>query len=308
MGTKSLFGKRDAAVDAALGEELAYSSFYADAWKRLKKNSFAMVSLFVLVILVGVAIFAPYIAPYDPAEQDVYNIMQKPSKEHLFGTDEFGRDILSRVIYGARVSLSVGIIAEGISMTIGVLLGALAGYCGGKVDTVISRLIEIFASFPHILFALAIMFVLGPGIINLFIAIGFVGWTSVARIIRGQILQLKEKEYIEASIASGGTGWRIIFKHLIPNCLSTIIVVATLNIPADIMYEASLSFLGLGVQPPTASWGAMINAARKYMRANPHYSIFPGVAIMITVLALNTLGDGVRDALDPKLKNYGGGK
>ncbi|SKC86158.1 ABC transporter permease [Maledivibacter halophilus] len=307
MGIKNLFKKRDLEIELETGEEIIYSSFYEDAVKRLKKNKFAMISMYVLIALVLMAIFAPLIAPYDPAEQDVYNIMQKPSSEHIFGTDEFGRDILSRIIYGARISLSVGIIAEAIAITIGVILGSIAGYFGGKADMIISRLIEIFASFPQILFALAIMFVLGPGIINLFIAIGFVGWTSVARVIRGQIMQLKEKEYVEASIASGGGGMRIIFKHLIPNCLSTIIVIVTLNIPADIMYEASLSFLGLGVQPPTASWGAMINAARAYIRANPHYSIFPGIAIMITVLAFNMLGDGLRDALDPKLKNQGGG-
>lgn len=306
MAIKNVFQKKDIYIEQALEEEIVYSSFYEDALKRLKKNKFAMVSLFILIVLILMAVFAPWIAPYDPAEQDVYNIMQGPSKEHLLGTDEFGRDILSRIIYGARVSLSVGIVAETIAMVVGIVLGSLAGYYGGKVDIVISRLIEIFASFPHILFALTIMFVLGPGIINLFIAIGFVGWTSVARVIRGQIMQLKEKEYVEASIASGGSGFRIIFKHLIPNCLSTIIIIATLNIPSDIMYEASLSFLGLGVQPPTASWGAMINAARVFMRSAPYYSIFPGIAIMITVLSFNMLGDGLRDALDPKLKNYGG--
>lgn len=307
MGILKLFQRKDAFIEDELEEKVVHSSYYEDAIKRLKKNKFAMVSFVILVLLILMAIFAPWIAPYDPAEQDVYNIMQGPTREHLLGTDEYGRDILSRIIFGARVSLSVGIIAETIAMVVGVVMGSLAGYYGGRVDTVISRLIEIFASFPHILFALTIMFILGPGIINLFIAIGFVGWTSVARVIRGQIMQLKEKEYVEASIASGGSGFRIIFKHLIPNCISTIIVIATLNIPADIMYEASLSFLGLGVQPPTASWGAMINAARVFMRSAPSYSIFPGVAIMITVLSFNMLGDGLRDALDPKLKNYGGG-
>jgi peptide/nickel transport system permease protein len=307
MGMLKIFRKKDTFIDQELKEEIVYSSFYEDAIKRLKKNKFAMASFIILVFLIAVAVFAPWVAPYDPAEQDVYNIMQGPTNAHLLGTDEFGRDILSRIIFGARVSLSVGIIAESIALVIGVILGSLAGYYGGRVDTIISRLIEIFASFPHILFALTIMFVLGPGVINLYIAIGFVGWTSVARVIRGQIMQLKEKEYVEASIASGGSGFRIIFKHLIPNCLSTIIVIATLNIPADIMYEASLSFLGLGVQPPMASWGAMISASRLYMRSAPFYAIFPGIAIMITVLSFNMLGDGLRDALDPKLKNYGGG-
>lgn len=308
MNIMNLFNKKSLEIELETGEEIEYSSLYSDAIKKLKKNKVAMVCFYIIVILVFMAIFAPLVSPYAPDEQDVYNILQRPSTQHWFGTDEFGRDILSRIIYGSRISLSVGIIAESIAITIGVILGAMAGYFGGKVDSVISRLIEIFASFPQILFAIAIMFVLGPGIINVFLAIGFVGWTSIARIIRGQIIQLKEKEYVEASIASGGTGFRIIFKHLIPNCLSTIIVIVTLNIPADIMYEASLSFLGLGVQPPAASWGAMISHARVFMTTSTYYSIFPGIAIMITVLAFNTLGDGLRDALDPKLNSSGGGK
>lgn len=188
-------------------------------------------------------------------------------------------------------------------MTIGVIAGAAAGYYGGIVDTVISRIIEIFASFPHILFAIVIMFVLGTGVMNVFIAIGFVGWTGVARMIRAQVLQLKEKEYVEAARAEGGTDLAIIFRHLIPNCLSTIIVIITMEIPSDIMYEASLSFLGLGVQPPEASWGEMISTARSYLRTNPTYSIFPGIALVLTVLAFNLVGDALRDALDPKLKN-----
>ncbi len=304
MKKSRLFNKKkqyDSIVEG--NQEIRYSSFYDDAWRRLKKDKVAMFCLFVVIALIVIALFAPLFAPYDPAYQDVTNILKPPSKEHLLGTDEFGRDILSRIIYGSRISLSVGVIAEAIAITIGTIMGALAGYYGGKVDMVISRIIEIFASFPQILFAIAIMFVLGPGVINVFIAIGFVGWTGLARIIRSQVIQLKEMQYVEASKASGGKGLRIIFKHLIPNCLSTIIVVATMDIPSDIMYEASLSFLGLGVQPPTASWGAMINTAKMYMRTNPGYSIYPGIAIIITVLAFNILGDGLRDALDPQLKN-----
>lgn len=197
----------------------------------------------------------------------------------------------------------MGIIAEAIAVTIGVIIGALAGYYGGKVDMFLSRLIEIFAAFPKILFAIVIMFALGKGVINVFIAIGLVGWTSVARVIRSQILQLKENLYVEAARASGGNSLSIIVKHLIPNCLSTIIVITTMEIPFAIMYEASLSFLGLGVQPPGASWGQMISMARKFLRAAPGYSIFPGIALVITVLAFNLLGDALRDALDPKLKN-----
>ena len=280
-----------------------YTSFYHDAFVRLKKDKIAVVCLVFVVILALSAVFAPLLAPYDPSYQDTANILSGPTKDHWMGTDEYGRDILSRIIYGTRVSLSVGLIAEAIAVTIGVLLGSVAGYYGGWVDTVISRIIEIFASFPHILFAIVIMFVLGTGVINVFIAIGFVGWTGVARMIRAQVLQLKEKEYVEAARAEGGRDFQIIFRHLIPNCLSTIIVIITMEIPSDIMYEASLSFLGLGVQPPDASWGEMISTARAYLRTNPTYSIFPGVALVLTVLAFNLLGDALRDALDPKLKN-----
>jgi ABC-type dipeptide/oligopeptide/nickel transport system permease subunit len=248
-------------------------------------------------------VFAPLIAPYAQSYQDAGAIMSPPTEKHWLGTDEFGRDILSRIIYGTRVSLSVGVIAEAIAVTIGVFLGALAGYYGGKADAVISRVIEMFAAFPQILFAIVIMFVFGTGIINVFFAIGFVGWTSVARVIRSQVMQLKENEYVEAAKASGGSNLKIITRHLIPNCMSTIIVIVTIEIPADIMYEASLSFLGLGVQPPQSSWGEMISIARRYLRANPGYSIFPGIALVLTVLAFNLLGDALRDALDPKLKN-----
>jgi peptide/nickel transport system permease protein len=300
---KRLF-KRDSIL-AGLGiqDNLKATSLYKDAWKRLKKNKLAMASLFVISFLILVAIFAPLISPYDPDVQDLVHKLSPPNGQHVMGTDNFGRDILARIIYGSRVSLSVGLIAESIAVVIGVLLGAMAGYFGGVVDAIISRIIEIFASFPFILFAIAIMFAIGPGIFNVYLAIGIIGWTGLARLIRGQVIQLKQKEYIEAAIANGAGSFRIIFKHLIPNCLSLIIVVITLNIPADIILEASLSFLGLGVQPPMSSWGAMIKASQMYMRVMPSFAIFPGIAIMITVLAFNMLGDGLRDALDPKLKN-----
>ena len=283
--------------------DLQASTLYRDAWNRLKKNKMAIASFFLLVIIALIAVFAPLIAPYDPYTQDLSRINEPPSSDHWFGTDDVGRDLFSRVVYGTRISMLVGVVCEAICVPIGVILGALAGYFGGWVDAVISRIIEIFASFPTILFAIAVMFILGPGIMNIFIAIGVIGWTGLARMIRGQIMQLKEKEFVEAARASGASNMKIIFRHLIPNCLSTIIVVATMNIPSDIMYEASLSFLGLGVQPPQASWGSMISEARKFMRQNPGYSVFPGVALIITVLAFNLLGDALRDALDPRLKN-----
>ncbi|MGN0373063.1 MAG: ABC transporter permease [Enterocloster sp.] len=284
-------------------QPVEFTSFYRDAYLRMKKDKVAMACLIFILLLVLMAVFAPLIAPYEQDYQDVTAILQGPTAKHLLGTDEYGRDILSRIIFGTRISLSVGVVAEGIAVTIGVIMGAMAGYYGGWVDTLISRIIEMFASFPHLLFAIVIMFVLGPGVINVFIAIGVVGWTGVARVIRSQVMQLKEKEYVEAAKATGGTGMKIIFRHLIPNCLSTIIVFVTMEIPSDIMYEASLSFLGLGVQPPNSSWGEMISVARIHIRAVPTYSIFPGVALILTVLAFNLFGDALRDALDPKLKN-----
>ncbi len=283
--------------------DLQASTLYRDAWNRLKKNKLAIASFILLVILALVAIFAPLIAPYDPYAQDLTRLNEPPSADHWFGIDDIGRDIFSRVVYGTQISMLVGVVCEAICVPIGVILGALAGYFGGWVDSIISRIIEIFASFPMILFAIAIMFILGPGVMNVFIAIGVIGWTGLARMIRGQIMQLKEKEFIEAARASGASNMKIIFRHLIPNCLSTIIVVITLDIPGDIMLESTLSFVGLGVQPPTPSWGSMISEGRKFIRQNVWYSFFPGLAIMLVVLAFNTLGDGVRDALDPKLKN-----
>jgi ABC-type dipeptide/oligopeptide/nickel transport system permease subunit len=280
-----------------------FTSFYHDALLRLRRDKIAVSCFIFILLLVFVALFAPLIAPYDQSYQDIEAVMSVPTWRHWLGTDEFGRDILSRILYGTRVSLAVGIVAQAIAVTIGVVLGALAGYYGGATDAVISRVVEMFAAFPQILFAIVIMFVFGTGVINVFFAIGFVGWTSVSRVIRAQVIQLKENEYVEAARASGGSSLAIIVRHLIPNCLSTIIVIVTMEIPADIMYEASLSFIGLGVQPPQSSWGEMISVARRHLRANPGYSVFPGVALVLTVLAFNLLGDALRDALDPKLKN-----
>lgn len=277
-------------------------SLYYDAWLRLKRNKAAMVGLFFVILLVVVAIFAEVIAPHDPYIQDLEYRLKPPTAQHLLGTDDYGRDILSRIIYGARVSLMVGVISEGIALIIGVLLGAIAGYYGGKVDNIIMRLCDIMFAFPELLFCIGIMFALGPGIYNVFIAIGFVGWAGYARLVRGQILSLKKMEFVEAAHASGAKDFRIIFKHILPNTLAPIIVMLTLSIPGAIMSEASLSFLGLGAQPPMASWGSMIFDGRSYLRTFPWFSITPGIAIMLTVLGFNLFGDGLRDALDPRLK------
>lgn len=303
-----MFNKQKKFEEAVLSgeysnDDIKYSSYYKDSFKRLKKNKMAMLCAIIILLLVIIAVFAPVLAPYDPDVQDYANILKAPSKAHLLGTDEYGRDILSRIIYGTRVSLSVGLLAQAPATLIGVTLGALAAYYGGWVDTVISRITEIFAAFPDLIFAMGIMFVIGPGIKNIFIALGLLTWVRTARMIRGQILQLKEKEYVEAAKASGATAFHTITKHLIPNCISTVIVLVTLGIPNAIMYEASLSFLGLGIQPPTASWGSMISSAQPFISYLPTYSIFPGIAIMITVIAFNIFGDGLRDALDPKMKN-----
>ena len=244
---------------------------------------------------------------------------------HVFGTDMYGRDILVRVMYGARVSMSVGICAAFLVLVIGATYGAISGYCGGKVDAVMQRIVEVIYAVPEMLVVLLIatalkpiltdyintgsgplksfVSVLGPNLISMFIAFGMLYWVTMSRIIRGQVLQLKQQEYVTAARALGASGKRIILRHLIPNCISTIIVLVTLGIPNAIMYEASLSFLGLGIQPPTPSWGSMISFAQSYISYLPGYSIFPGLAIMITVIAFNIFGDGLRDALDPKMKN-----
>ena len=296
--------ERQGEQDGASGDETRISTYFSDSFRRLRKNGLAMVCLIFIVLLVLVAIFAPLVAPHDPYEVDLKNRHSAMTPQNPLGTDEYGRDILSRIIYGTRVSLSVGVVATTITTLIGVVMGSIAGYFGGKVDTVISRIIEIFRGFPDLLFAMGVMYALGStGIINLFIALGILGWTGTARLVRAQVLQLKEREFVEAARSAGAPGLWIIIKHLIPNCLSTIIITVSMGIPGAILSEASLSFLGLGVSQPTASWGSMISYAKTFIRRQPTYSIFPGIAIMLTVLAFNIFGDGLRDALDPRLKN-----
>ena len=278
-------------------------SYWAVSWNIFKKNKLGMFCLVVVILLVLIAVFAPLLAPYDPYAQELSNRYQAPGGAHPFGTDEFGRDLLSRMIYGCRVSLSVGVMSQAIALVIGFLAGVCAGYFGGRVDSIISFIIQVFSSFPFLLFAIVVMFVLGPGLINLYVALGLLMWTGTARLVRGDVMRLKGSEYIQSCILSGGSSWRVIIKHLLPNCVSTLIVTSTLGIPNAILSEASLSFLGLGVQPPMASWGQMISAARQVIQSNTYYSIIPGVAIIITVMAFNLLGDALRDALDPKMRS-----
>jgi ABC-type dipeptide/oligopeptide/nickel transport system permease subunit len=261
-----------------------------------------MLGLAIVIILILLAIFAPLIAPYDPIARVKTDSLLGPSGKYWFGTDLLGRDILSRIIYGSRISLEVGIIAVGISVAIGLLLGAISGYFGNISDTIIMRIADIFFAFPYILGAIAIMTVLGPGIINIFVAIGLLGWASFARIFRGSILSIKNKEYIEAARALGASNSRIIVKHIFPNAFAPIIVYATMNVGTAIIVEAALSFLGIGVMPPAPAWGKMLSESLDYIDVAPWMMVFPGIAILITVLGFVLLGDGLRDAFDPKLK------
>ena len=284
-------------------KDKTYHSYWSISWNIFKKNKVAMACLGIVIILCLVALFAPWIAPYDPDAQVLTERLMPPSAQHWFGTDDLGRDIFSRIVYGCRISLSVGVVSQIIATVIGYTMGVCAGYFGGKVDAVISFIIQVFSSFPFLLFAIAIMFVFGPGLVNLYLALGLLGWASTARLIRGDVMRLKKMEYIDVCKISGGSSFKIIMKHLLPNCLSTLIVTVTLGIPSAIMSEASLSFLGLGVRPPMSSWGSMISFSQPYIRSATYYSVIPGLAIIITVLAFNMLGDGLRDALDPKLRS-----
>jgi ABC-type dipeptide/oligopeptide/nickel transport system permease subunit len=279
----------------------------ATAWSRLCRHRLSLVGLVVIALLILIAIFAPYIAPADPSRQDLLAKLAKPgtpmadgSGTYWLGADHLGRDLLSRVIYGSRVSLLVGFVAEAVVMLIGIPLGAIAGYFGSRTDRTIMRIADIMFAFPDLLFAIGIMFALGKGLVNLFIALGVVGWAGMSRLVRGQVLQIKERDFVEAARSAGAPSWWIIAKHVLPNALGPIIVAATLGIPAAIMSEASLSYLGLGVQPPTATWGSMIYEGKAYLLHAANLSIVPGAAIMITMLAFNLIGDGLRDALDPR--------
>ena len=271
-----------------------------------RQNRLAMVSAIVIVLIIVLAILAPVIAPYGEAQQDLLARLQPPSAKHWFGTDELGRDVLSRILYGARVSLVIGIIPSFLSLVGGILLGLLAGYCSGWIDYLIMRLADVMLSFPSLLLAMAIMYTLGRyanSIICLFAALSLVGWASVARVVRSQTLSLKETEYVEAARSIGVRGRRIMLRHILPNCIPSLIVLYTLNVPSCILAESTLSFLGIGVQPPAASWGLMVNQSKSFLFTMPWLAVFPCLAIMIVVLAFNFLGDGLRDVLDPYLEN-----
>ncbi len=274
-----------------------------DLWKEFKKNKLAVVGLGVLLVFVAMAIFAPIVATYDPTKQDLTQRFLKPSATHLFGTDNFGRDVFSNVVYGARISLTVGIVSTLISAVFGIFIGALAGYYGGTLDNIVMRIVDIFMSIPSLILAIAISAALGQGLYNLILAVSIGGITSFARIVRGSVPSAKEQEYVEAAKVSGAGDFRIIFKLILPNITGPMIVQATFGVGTSILVAASLSFIGLGVQPPTPEWGSMLAGGRPFIRDNPHITLFPGLAIAIVILCLNLMGDGLRDAFDPKQRS-----
>lgn len=277
-------------------------NFYSESFQRFCKNKVAVVSALILVSLIIICFIAPLITSYDPEKQVLSERLLSPSLKHWWGTDQYGRDIFTRCVYGCRVSLSVGIISQLIATIIGYFMGVTAGYVGSKTDDAISFVMQVFSSFPFLLFAMALMYALGPGITNLYISLGLLSWASTAKLIRGQVMQLKGQEYIQACKVDGGSTLRIILKHLLPNCIPMLIVSITLGIPSAILSEASLSYLGLGVPSPKPSWGSMIAESQDFIRSNTYYSLFPGLCIIVTVMAFNMMGDGLRDALDPKLR------
>jgi len=274
-----------------------------DVWRRLKKNKMAMFGLCIIILLIFTALFADFIAPYGFDDQNLKDRLTAPGGKYLLGTDNFGRDIFSRIIYGSRISLQVGFIAVGIAALVGGSLGAIAGYYGGKLDNFVMRVMDILLAIPSILLAISIVAALGPGLRNVMIAVGIGSIPSYARIVRASVLSIRDQEFIEAARAVGASDFRIITKHILPNSLAPIIVQATLGVAGAILSAAGLSFIGLGIQPPTPEWGAMLSSGREYLRDNWYVATFPGLAIMITIFALNLLGDGLRDALDPRLKN-----
>jgi peptide/nickel transport system permease protein len=279
------------------------TSLFKVGMKRLKKDKLAIFGLIIIVIFTLAAIFAPFIANYDPAVQDLLNTYQAPSKEHWLGTDELGRDVFTRLLYGGRVSLSVGLISTGISALFGVFLGAAAGYFGKAVDGIIMRITDIFMCFPFYVIAITVAAIWGSGIWNIMLISGFLNWTNICRIVRAEVLSLRQREYIEAAKALGMNDFEIILKHILPNTFALVIVYSTLGIAKGILSEAGLSYLGLGVTPPQASWGNMLAAAQSLRTLSLYWWLWipAGTAVFITILSINFFGDGLRDAFDAKM-------
>ncbi|MEM6430405.1 MAG: ABC transporter permease [Deinococcota bacterium] len=272
------------------------------AWRQLRRNPRTIFGIVVIVIIVLAAVFAPFVSPYEPNSQNLRSRLEAPSATHLLGTDEFGRDVLSRIIFGGRVSLQVGFISVGIALVIGGGMGLLGGYYGKRVDSVLMAIVDVLLALPAFLLALAIIAALGPGLINVMIAVGIANIPAFARITRSAVLTVREQDFVAAALAAGSSDLRVMLKHIIPNALSPVIVQVTLSLAGAILAAAGLSFLGMGAQPPTPEWGSMLSKSRPFIR-DAHWAVtFPGLAIVITVLALNFVGDGLRDALDPRKK------
>ena len=273
-----------------------------DFWKRFSKNKLALAGSVVVILLFTVSILAPWIAPYDPNRMDLQKILMPPSGAHLFGTDQLGRDVLSRMIWGARISLKVGFVATGIAILIGAILGAVSGYYGRWVDAVIMRFVDIMLCFPTFFLILAVIALLEPSIWNIMIIIGLTGWMGITRLVRADFTSLKERDFVLAARAIGAGDLRIIFIHILPNAMASVLVAATLGVAGAILTESALSFLGIGVQPPTPSWGNILTAGKDNIDIAWWLSLYPGLAILVTVLGYNLLGEGIRDSLDPRLR------
>lgn len=321
---KSKLKEKNNTGDKVIVLERPETNLWKDAFRRLCKNKMSVLGGIIIIILAILSIFAPYIAPYHYADGSFMNNYEKPGEKYLLGADFMGRDVLSRIIYGTRISLSVGMIGALTSFFIGVLYGLISGYYGGKVDNVMMRIVDIMYGFPTLLLIILMMVLFKStfavttpgtfagtlsdidrafgGLFFIFIGIGITAWIGMARIARGMALSLREKEYVEAARATGNSNFKIMIKHILPNLIGPCIVAVTLRIPRYITFEAFLSFIGLGVNPPTPSWGMMISEGYKAIRSNPHLALYPGLALAITMLAFNFLGDGLRDALDPRMK------
>ncbi len=270
-------------------------------WRRFRRNKLAVGGSILVLLLCIIAFLAPLLSPYDPSEIDVKNILLPPSKIHPLGTDELGRDVLSRMIWASRISLKVGFIAMGIAILIGIILGSLAGYYGGRIDNLIMRFVDIMLCFPTFFLILAVIAILEPSLTNIMVVIGITSWPGIARLLRAEFLSLKEREFVTAARALGASDRRIIFKHILPNALAPVVVAATLGVAGAILTESALSFLGIGVQPPTPSWGNILTSGKAYIDLVWWLSLFPGMAILITVLGYTLLGEGLKDALNPRL-------
>lgn len=299
---RSLFERVDYVADVSYDISRPTTTYWQDTWRRFKKNKLAMAGLWTLIFIMLLAVFGPFLTKYTYAEQNLALSNLSPSSDHFFGTDNLGRDLFTRVVYGARISMLIGILASLINFVVGVTYGGISGYFGGRVDNVMMRIVDIMHGIPLLLYVIMLMAFLGSGLMNIFIALGLVYWLRMARIVRGQILAIKEQEYVMAAQLMGTGTWRILTRHLIPNSMAPIIITMTLAIPEAIFTEAFLSFIGLGVSAPMASWGVLASEGVTCLRSYPYQLFFPAVAISVTMLAFNFLGDGLRDALDPRMR------